>query len=102
MEEVEHSLESKLNPMMFKIDIEKYQEQAGSDLLTLYTIRVQHGEDEPWKVVRSFNEFESLHRKFVKLYREVPILPSRSIFTMNDQQKEVRQQQLEAYLCVDL
>ena len=82
--------ESKLNPNFFKIEIEKYQEQSASDLQTLFTIKVSHGESDPWRVVRSFNEFESLHKKFVRLYREVPILPTRSIFNMSDREKDTR------------
>ena len=95
-------MEGKLNPHHYQITIEKYQEQSTTDLLIVYTIRVTYNDDTTWKVERSFNEFESLHKKFVKLYREVPILPNRSIFSMSDREKQIRMQQLESYLLVGI
>ena len=96
----EQNLLERFNPMAFQVNIEKFVEQANNDLLTLYTIKVQHLEAVTWRLVRSFNEFETLHRKFVKLFKEVPILPSRSFFAMSDQEQQSRMFQLESYLNV--
>lgn len=99
MEEL--TAEDKLNPILFNVQIEKYQELAASDLLVVYTIRVTHSETNSWKIERSFNEFETLHKTFVKLYKEVPILPNRSLFSMSEREKNLRMQQLESYIMVN-
>src|SRR3990167_7921051 len=89
-----------LNPNNFEVEVLNYREQSSNELQTIYTIKVQYKEQEPWKVSRTFNEFESLHQKLVRLFREVPILPSRSIFAISDREKENRMKQLESYLNV--
>lgn len=94
------TIEDKLNPHLFQVTIEKFLEQSTSDLLIIYTIRVTFNENLSWKVERTFNEFESLHKKFVSLYREVPILPNRSLFALGEREKQIRMQQLEGYLNV--
>lgn len=87
----------KLNPLSFEILVEQNKFQTnGLNLNTLFNIEITHREQTTWIVEKSFNEFESLHQKFVNLFKDVPFFPSKSIFDSKEPSKSIR-----AYLKVN-
>ena len=86
----------------FSVDILRDKDKTDDDEMTEYLIRVNYQEGKRWNVWHSFIEFENLHLTFVKTYATCPILPSKSLMKMSENEKTARLKRLDMYLKVRL